>query len=190
MPTDDRPALTAKGRRSREAILRAAAGRFEADGFERTTIRAIATDAGIDPAMVVRYFASKERLFVEATTPTIDIPHAGAVEARDLGAALARHAIELWGSENPGRALRILLRASAHDPQAAARVRSIFESQVRPFLPPGGQDSALRAGMVSSLIMGFAFSRYVVQLPPLVDADDDALADRLALALQAVLDAP
>ena len=111
-------------------------------------------------------------------------------EARDLGAALARHAIELWGSENPGRALRILLRASALDPQAAARVRSIFESQVRPFFPPGGQDSALRAGMVSSLIMGFAFSRYVVQLPPLVDADNDALADRLALALQAVLDAP
>lgn len=140
--------------------------------------------------MVVRYFTSKERLFLEATTPTIDVPSAGSTEVRDLGATLARHAVELWGSENPGRALRILLRASAHDAQAAARVRSIFESQVRPFLPGDGQDAGLRAGMISSTILGFAFSRYVVQLPPLVDADADALVHRLAAALQAVLDAP
>ena len=190
MQADNRSALTAKGRRSRDAILHAAAARFEADGFERTTIRAIATDAGIDPAMVVRYFASKERLFAEATTPAIDIPRATATKGRTLGAALASHAVELWGSESPGRALRILLRASAHDTEAAARVRSIFEGQVRPFLPIGGQDAALRAGMVSSLILGFAYSRYVVQLPPLIDADNDALEHRLALALQAVLDAP
>lgn len=190
MTAVDGSALTAKGRRSRDAILRAAITRFEADGFERTTIRAIAGDAGIDPAMVVRYFSSKERLFLEATTLTIGIPRTDNTDARNLGAALARHAIELWSSESPGRALRILLRASAHDADAAARMRSVFESQVRPFIPAEGPDAALRAGMIGSQIVGFAFGRYVVQLPPLVDADDEAVVNRLGAALQAVLDAP
>ena len=53
-----------KPRRSdatRNAILAAARERFAADGYERATIRAIASQAEIDPAMVMRYFGSKER---------------------------------------------------------------------------------------------------------------------------------
>ncbi|MEV8534396.1 TetR family transcriptional regulator [Streptomyces sp. NPDC051211] len=49
--------------RTKASILRAARERFAAQGYERTTIRAVAADAAIDPSMVMRYFGSKQRLF-------------------------------------------------------------------------------------------------------------------------------
>jgi AcrR family transcriptional regulator len=55
-----------KSDRTRAAILTAARERFGADGYERATIRAIAADAAIDPAMVMRYYGNKEKLFAAA----------------------------------------------------------------------------------------------------------------------------
>ncbi|AXH34386.1 TetR/AcrR family transcriptional regulator [Humibacter sp. BT305] len=190
MAAADASTPTPKGRRSRQAILRAAASRFESEGFERTTVRAIAKDAGIDPAMIIRYFGSKDALFLAATSIDLDLPRMDAVPVGDLGHALARHAVSLWGSETPGRALRILLRASAQDPDAAARVRSVFAAQVLPLLPDGLADPALRASLITSQILGYAFSRYVIGLAPLVDLDPADAARRLGPSLQSVLDAP
>ncbi|MBF4561162.1 TetR family transcriptional regulator [Microbacterium sp. VKM Ac-2870] len=191
MTRSDTPSPTEKGRRSRASILRAAAERFESDGFEKTTVRAIAKDAAIDAAMIIRYFGSKEALFLEATSIELDLPQMDAVPHGQLGHALARHAVSLWESETPGRALRILLRASAQDEQgAAARVRSVFAAQVLPFLSQEGSDDAMRASLVSSQILGYAFGRYVIGFDPLVDLGDEEAATRLGAALQAVIDAP
>jgi AcrR family transcriptional regulator len=188
MTTEDASAPTAKGRRSRESILRAAAARFESDGFDRTTVRAIATDAGIDAAMIVRYFGGKENLFLAATSIDLDLPRLDAESGRGLGHALARHAVTLWGSETPGRALRILLRASAQDAAAAARIRDVFSAQVQPFLAEDGSPSTVRASLVASQILGYAFGRYVIGLEPLVDVDDEDVARHLGISLQALID--
>lgn len=188
MPPDDGPPPTAKGQRSRDAILRAAGVRFETDGFERTTVRSIANDAGIDPAMVMRYFGSKDRLFTEVTTVHLDLPSLAESETDDLGHALARHTVRLWGSETPGRALRILLRASVNDPDAAGRVRSVFTDQVLPLVQQRYPDADLRTSFVASQVLGYAFSRYVVRLPPLVDVDDSEAISRLGRSLQSALD--
>lgn len=190
MSSEDASLPTAKGRRSREAILRAAAARFESDGFDRTTFRGIAKDAGIDAAMIVRYFGSKESLFLAATSIDLELPRLEAGPERDTGYALARHAVALWGSETPGRALRILLRASTQDAGAAARVRDVFAMQVFPFLADDGARSPVRASLVTAQILGYAFGRYVIGLDPLVDVDDEEVARRLGTALQAVIDAP
>ncbi|WZH35520.1 MAG: TetR family transcriptional regulator [Microbacterium enclense] len=188
MPTEDASVPTAKGRRSREAILRAAAARFESDGFDRTTVRGIAADAGIDAAMIVRYFGGKENLFLAATSIDLDLPKLDADPGRGVGYALACHAVTLWGSETPGRALRILLRASTHDVEAAARIRDVFSAQVLPFLAEDGSPSAVRASLVTSQILGYAFGRYVIGLEPLVDVDDDVIARGLGISLQALID--
>ncbi|WP_378144299.1 TetR family transcriptional regulator [Cnuibacter sp. UC19_7] len=188
MASDDTSTPTPKGRKSRESILRAAASRFESEGFERTTVRAIAKDAAIDPAMIIRYFGSKDGLFLAATTIELDLPRMDAVPERDLGHALARHAVSLWDGETPGLALRILLRASAQDADAAARVRAVFAAQVLPFLPGGLADSALRASLITSQILGYAFGRYVIALDPLLDLDPEAAARRLGPSLQSVID--
>ncbi|MCS5497441.1 TetR family transcriptional regulator [Cnuibacter physcomitrellae] len=189
MASPDALTSTPKGRRSRESILRAAASRFETDGFERATVRAIAKDAAIDPAMIIRYFGSKEGLFLAATTIELDLPRMESVPQADLGHALARHAVSLWDGETPGRALRILLRASAQDAEAAARVRSVFAAQVLPLLPRGLADSALRASLITSQILGYAFGRYVIGLEPLVHLDAEEAARRLGASLQSSLDA-
>ncbi|MDQ1218280.1 TetR/AcrR family transcriptional regulator [Microbacterium arborescens] len=190
MCSDDSSTPTAKGRRSREAILRAAAVRFESDGFDRATVRGIARDAGIDAAMIVRYFGSKESLFLAATSIDLELPRVDTESELGPGQALARHAVALWGSETPGRALRILLRASAQDAEAAVRVRDVFATQVSPFLAGEQGDSPVRASLITSQILGYALGRYIIGLDPLVDVDDEEAARRLGVALQALIDAP
>ena len=61
MPRDERR------RRTEATILEAARELFAADGFERTTIRGVAARAGIDPALVMQHFGSKEGLFAAST---------------------------------------------------------------------------------------------------------------------------
>ena len=59
---------------TRADILAAARARFGTDGFDRTTLRAIAADVGVDAALVIRYFGSKQDLFAAAADFTIDLP--------------------------------------------------------------------------------------------------------------------
>ncbi len=53
---------------TRVDILDSARRRFAAEGYDRTTLRAIASDVGVDAAMVTRYFGSKQDLFATATS--------------------------------------------------------------------------------------------------------------------------
>lgn len=53
-----RIAFTERSRAAREAILAATRQRFTAEGYERTTIRMVAADAGLDPSMVMRDYGS------------------------------------------------------------------------------------------------------------------------------------
>ena len=70
----DRPAKTAKSQRTKAAILKAAQQLFADQGYERATVRDIAARAAIDPAMVIRYFGSKEGLFAQATAFDLKLP--------------------------------------------------------------------------------------------------------------------
>ena len=72
--------------RTRAAILAAARERFAADGYERATIRAIAADAAIDPAMVMRYFGNKEKLFAAAAEFDLRLPDLSGPAARTSSA--------------------------------------------------------------------------------------------------------
>jgi AcrR family transcriptional regulator len=150
----------------------------------------IAKDAEIDPAMIIRYFGGKEGLFLAATSIELDLPQMDAAPGSAFGHALARHAVALWGSETPGRALRILLRASAQDEGAAERVRAIFAAQTLPFLSHEISDSPLRSSLVTSQILGYAFARYVIGIAPLAAVDEDEAASLLGASLQAIIDAP
>src|SRR5262245_24193992 len=88
-----------KPRRSeptRNAILAAARERFAKDGYERATIRAIAAQAEIDPALVIRYFGSKEDLFAAAAQFDLALPDLSAVPRTELGATLVGHFLDVW----------------------------------------------------------------------------------------------
>jgi AcrR family transcriptional regulator len=111
--------------RTREEILRSARARFSADGYERTTIRAVAADASIDPSMVMRYYGNKSGLFAAATEFDLALPDLLRVPRENLGAAAVEHFLTRWEGEEGDDALRVLLASAATNPTAAAQMHSI-----------------------------------------------------------------
>ncbi|NUR28403.1 MAG: TetR family transcriptional regulator, partial [Catenulispora sp.] len=112
---------------TKQAILVAARERFATDGYERATIRAIAADASIDPAMVIRYFGSKEKLFAAAADFELRLPDVTQLPTAELGARLVGHFLTRWQEDET---LLALLRAGVTNEAAADRIREIFAGQV------------------------------------------------------------
>ena len=172
---------------TRGAILDAARERFAADGYERATIRAIAASADVDPALVMRYYGSKEELFTAAAQFDLRLPDLGALGKRRAGRALVEHFLARWEDDDT---LKALLRAAATNERAAERVREIFAAQVRPAvtkLAGGGRYGATRAGLIASQIMGFALCRYVLRLPPVIAMRRPEIVKWLAPTVQRYL---
>lgn len=179
-PQSNRPEAAAVGQRSdrtqpatgkrrsdrtRAGILAAARERFAADGYERATIRAIAADAAIDPAMVMRYFGNKEKLFAAAAEFDLRMPDFSALPREQVGAALTNHFLDRWEDDE---SLKALLRASVTNEVAAERMRQLFADQLAPVLKnlADPTEAATRAGLVATQALGFALCRYVLALPP------------------------
>ena len=178
-----------KGDDTKRRILEAARCRFSEDGYERTTIRAVATDASIDPSMVMRYFGSKEGLFAAAASFDLHLPDLAVVACTKRGERLARHYLDLW--EGGGGGLHILLRAAATNDAAAARVRDIFECQVLPVVVAVEPDAPLtRAGLIASQLLGLAYCRYVLGLPALTRVSQSVLVASVGRTLQRYLHDP
>lgn len=174
---------------TRARILRAARGSFAADGYERTTIRAVAAKADIDPSMVMRYFGSKDGLFAAAASFDLRLPDLGVLPRQKLGAALVRHFLARWEGDMSDNALRVLLRTAASHDSAAERMREIFRSQLVPALASvvPKKEAAARAGLVATQMLGLAFCRYVLRLPGIADLGHDAIAARLGPTIQRYL---
>jgi AcrR family transcriptional regulator len=166
----DLPTKTPKSERTRTAILQAARELFAEHGYERATVRDIAARASIDPAMVMRYFGSKDELFARATVFDLELPDLKTADPSQLGPSLVAHFLALWEGPASKGTLTILLRTAATDEDAAAKMRNIFSGQVMPMLAraAGPAEGALRAGLISSHLLGLALCRYVLKLPPVV----------------------
>jgi len=163
------PQRPLRSERTRAAIVTAARERFAADGYERATIRSIAADAGIDPAMVMRYFGSKERLFAAAARVDPPLPDLRQVPPEQVGELVVRHLLEWWERDETTIAL---LRAGATNDGAAARLHAIFAAQLRPAVVMAGVDPAqasARAALVASQVLGLALCRHVLCFPVIVD---------------------
>lgn len=61
----ERERATTKGERTRERLYTIAIDRFEKDGYEAASMRKIAAEAGVTPALLYRYFANKEAIVAE-----------------------------------------------------------------------------------------------------------------------------
>ena len=153
---------------TKAAILVAARERFAACGYERATIRAIAADAAIDPAMVMRYFGNKERLFAAAADFDLQLPDLSSVARDQVGIVLAAHFLERWETDE---ALIVLLRTGVTNNDAAQRVRAIFAGQLVPIAAKLSDDPAnapQHAALAATQVLGMALCRYVLPLPAIV----------------------
>lgn len=171
--------------RTRAAILKAARERFAEHGYERTTIRAVASDAAIDPSMVMRYFGSKEKLFEAALAIDLRLPDLTTVSRVNLPHALVRHFVDRWEGDPTDDALLVLLRSAVTNEQAAQRIREIFSAQVAPALK--GAVDARRAGLLSAQLLGLALARYLVRIPAVTALTPADVADLYAPAIDALL---
>lgn len=181
-----------RGGQTKAAILRAARERFAAQGYERTTIRGVAADAGIDPSMVMRYFGSKERLFDAALAVDLRLPDLSGVAVGELAQVLVRHFVERWEGDPADDALLVLLRSAVTNEAAAARMREVFATQVAPALAGAlGVERGLRvAGLVSTQLLGLALTRYLLRLPPMTALSPEAVIGALTPVLEATLSTP
>jgi AcrR family transcriptional regulator len=158
---------------TRADILAAARLRFGSDGYERTTLRAVAADVGVDPALVIRYFGSKQELFAAAAEFTLDLPDLTAVHPDDVADALLPSFFAVWEDDTTFVAL---LRAAMTSPTAADTMRRIFATQVAPKLAAVTPDNpARRAGLMSAFVVGLAATRYVLANPAVADLGHDEL---------------
>ncbi len=166
--------------------LGAARKLFAGRGYELTTIRDIAAMAEIDPALVIRYFGSKDELFARAAVLNLKLPDLSKTDRSEIGETLVRHFLSLWEGENAIGGMPIMLRSAASNEVAANKLREVFIGQVLPALTrAGGQSGAAeRAGLVSSQLLGLALCRYVLKLPPVVGLSRDTIIREIGQTIQ------
>jgi AcrR family transcriptional regulator len=123
---------------TREAILGAARKRFGDHGYTGATIRAIAADAGVDPALVHHFFGTKEGLFAAAMrlplVPGELIDAALAPGARPPGRSLGEHlmrmALSAWDVSEIRDTFLGLLRSAMTSEQATTMLREFIADSI------------------------------------------------------------
>ena len=196
MASKRRPGRPPGGSRTREQIAAAARRQFAELGYERTTIRGVAEEAGVDPAMVHHFFDSKQRLFLSVTelpfAPEEVLPDVLAGRRSEAGLRLARFSVDLWENPEARERLAGILRAAVSEPEAAQMARELaterFVSAISESL--GVDDAHLRASLISSQGIGLAMARYILRVEPLASMDPDALVDAIAPTFQNYLTGP
>lgn len=180
---------------TREKILGAARTRFAKAGFETSTVRAIAADARVDPALVLHYFGSKQDLFRASVDfpvdPAVFIPRLLEPGVDGLGERLVRFFLETWDSP-AGRPLLALIRSAVATDDAAALLREFVSREVLGRLARALEvdEPRLRASLAASTLIGLAMLRYVVRVEPLASARADEIATWLGPTVQRYLSEP
>ena len=180
------------GTRSREDILNAARTLFAERGFEGASVRAIASQAKVDPALIRHFFGSKETLFTtllnEATEPSTrqTAPPSSGDRATNLVAAY----LYLWESPETGPLLIGLVRSALASATGApaikeALTRYLTQSCADPLKPSLDEASA---ELLSAHLLGVAVGRYLLGLPHLVALSTDELAERTAPTVRSYLE--
>jgi AcrR family transcriptional regulator len=186
---------------TRDAILAAARKRFADLGYDGTTIRGIAADAGVDPALVHHFFGTKERLFTAAMRlpvvpgELIGAALAGAGPARageSLGERLVRAMLGAWDVHEIRDTFLGLLRSAATSEQAMTMLRQFVTEAILARLSVAAQaadpaQARFRAALVASQVVGLGLARYLVGLDPLTEASTDELVAAIGPTLDRYL---
>jgi AcrR family transcriptional regulator len=167
-------------------ILTAAREAFADTGLAGTTIRSVARQADVDPALVYHYFGSKEGLLDVATAPPQrwleSVAKTWTTPVPELGSALLRLMLGAWADDEIGPVLRAVLQTAAHDPGTREKLRRVVEGSLMGVSHLGSdeRDRLVRSGLVSSQLMGLAMMRYVWRIEPVSSMSDDELVAAVA----------
>ncbi|MFC8040618.1 TetR family transcriptional regulator [Paenarthrobacter sp. NPDC057355] len=185
-----------RGRRSqedhsREAILAAARGLFAEQGFDGTSLRQVAREAGVDPAMVHHFFKGKDELFAAS----VELPADPAAVLSDVENAdpqvraevIVRTVLELW--EGPAQhAMVAFARGTIGSKAKTALMKEVVSRAVLPRimdgLPGSADEVRLRGNLVATQVVGLMLARYVIRLQPLASAPREEVVRLVAPNIQ------
>ncbi|GAA2309380.1 TetR/AcrR family transcriptional regulator [Nonomuraea roseoviolacea subsp. roseoviolacea] len=169
-------------RRTERRILDAARDLFAERGFERTTIRAVAAAAEVDPALVMQYFGNKRRLFAEAVR-VAGPPDSAAGPEEAVEQLLGTLGVKM---RLPPASLAMLRSMLTH-PEAAATAREALSRQVGQVgAALSGENAPLRAALMTMILLGVTVGHQLLELDELREAPHDDLVAALRPALRAL----
>ncbi len=177
-----------KRRRTEAAIFDAARTQFAEVGFERTTIRSVASSAGVDPALVMQYFGSKDGLF--AAVGCQQKQHRrllGATREATPQAALDDLFEDLEDPVSRDAVLALMRNCLTHE-QAATVLRDDVMCHVQDAVASriGTPDAGLRAALLGATMVGLSIGRYMLKIPELAEASREDV-ERLMLPMLELL---
>lgn len=176
---------------TREAIIGAAIKRFACDGYEKTTLRSIARDAGCDAALIVHFFGTKAGLFVAVARDAQAEREAELHELIDdgldgLGERVVRQYVEYWDRTGERNVMLALLRSALDDAATADLLREEMLHGVleQAALALDLDEPTRRSALVASQLIGVGIARYVLRLEPLTSASADEVVQTVGPIVQ------
>lgn len=180
---------------TRDRILSSARELFARNGIDNTSIRAVASGAGVDPALVHHYFGTKTQLFAAAIHIPIDpmtiIGPLREVPVDQIGHVLPTLLLPIWDSDI-GKGFIATLRSVLGGGSAElSMVRSFLQEVIgaevgsRVDNPPG--TGRIRVQFVASQLVGIVMARYILQLEPFTSLPVQQIADTVGPNLQRYL---
>jgi AcrR family transcriptional regulator len=176
---------------TRRAILSAARAMFTAQGYELTTIRAVAARAEVDASMVMRYFGSKEGLFTAAVTMDLEIPDLRSAPASGRGELLVRILLNRWEDPDHDDEMIAMLRTAVTSESVAGQLQAIVSQLlIEPVAALGDEHAAERGTLIASQLLGLALCRYILRFEPLASLPVDDVVAAVAPSVQRYLTRP
>lgn len=187
--TGRRPGQT----QTREDILAAARNQFAARGYGGATIRGIAAEAGVNPALVHHFFGSKDQVFVAALNlpfnPSVVVETILDGPRERIGERILRLFLGLWHRPETRAPFLALLRSISGSPEVAVQLRTFMETMVLAKVAAALDLPALRLTAAASQMMGLAMVRYVLAAEPMASASDDEVVELIGPVIQHYFDA-
>lgn len=178
---------------TRDAILVVARRKFAARGYDATSLRSIATEARVDPALLIHYFGTKDELFAAASgLPSGLAARFGSLAAlplQDSVQAIVRTYLQLVDGDQSRNAILALVRSAVSNDKAAAMLREFLTAELLPVISrlTGHKDAPLRASLVVAHLIGIAVLRHVLRVEPLARATPDEIVALVTPAIEQYL---
>ncbi|MEU3503045.1 TetR family transcriptional regulator [Streptomyces hundungensis] len=159
---------------TRRRLLNAARDLFAERGYEGATVREIAERAGVNQALLFRYFGSKQGLLTEVVAEG-GLERFRATPPEDLFETALRSMLTS-SAEGADRTLEVYLRSIGRGDEATGTLRELGERYQRALAElSGAKDGALRADLAMAWLLGIGLMRTVVAREPLASADPDTV---------------
>jgi AcrR family transcriptional regulator len=182
--------------RTRQQILDAARAAFAARGYDAVSLRSIARQAGVDPALVHHFFHSKPQLFAAAMELAIDPePFLAALldgDRETLGERLVLAVVGLWDRPEGFQGFLGLIRGAVSHADAARLLREFITREILgPLAAAAAPDAPqARAALAGTQIVGLAMARKIVGVEPIATAEAAWLSAAIGPTIQRYLTMP